>query len=267
MLLGFFLALAVMWAIFPLIWLLSVSIKTAGQAFVMPPVLIFTPTLENYKDMFSYDPTLLMALENSVVVALSATFAGLAIAVPAAYALCRVRFRGQETLAYGILWTSMVPLMGIAIPFYVMFSRLGLLSTDIPLALSYLVIRLPFAIWLVRGFTLDLPRELEEAAYIDGSTWPQMMRRILLPILAPSLGAVMVINFILCWNEFMMAVILTQPLSMTAPVGVYSFMGREMIAWGPLAAYSVVVTVIPIIFAFIAQRYIVKGLTFGAVKG
>lgn len=255
------------WTIFPLIWLLSISLKTEIEAFALPPPLIFTPTFENYKQVFWYNPQLMRDLQNSVVVALSATLLGLAIAVPAAYALCRLKLPGQETLAYGILWTSMIPLMGIAIPFFMIFGSSGLLSTVIPLGLAYTVIRLPLAVWLVRAFTLDLPRELEEAAFIDGASWSGMMRKVLLPILAPSLGAIFVINFVLCWNEFMLAAILTQPESATATMGVYMFMGRETVRWGPLAAYAVVVTVIPLIFVFAAQRYIVRGLTFGAVKG
>jgi ABC-type glycerol-3-phosphate transport system permease component len=266
-LLGFLLLLAVVWAVFPLIWLFSVSIKTEVDAFALPPPLIFTPTFDNYSLMFVYDPSLITDIWNSVVVALTATLMALAIAVPAAYALCRLRLRRQESISYGILWTSMVPVMGIALPFFIMFASTGLLSTDIPLILVYTVTALPLAVLVIRGFLMDLPRELEEAAYIDGSSWVQMMRRVLLPILGPSLGAVAVINFILCWNEFMLAVILTEPSSATAPVGVYTFMGRETMRWGPLASYAIVVTIIPLVFAFITQKYIVRGLSFGAIKG
>jgi multiple sugar transport system permease protein len=264
-LLGFTLMLALAWVLLPLFWILSISLKTQTEAFALPPPLIFIPTLDNYKEIFLYSPDFLKNLQNGVAVALSSTFASIAIATPAAYALGRLRIRGQETLAYGILWTSMVPTMGIALPFFVMFSNL--LNTIIPLTMTYMVIRLPFTVWLIRGFTLDLPRELEEAAYIDGSSWFKMMRKILLPILAPSLAATMVIDFIFNWNEFMLALMLTGIDSRTATVGLFNFIGRETFRWGPLTAYAIVITVPVVIFSFIVQRYLVRGLTFGAVKG
>jgi len=265
-LLGFILLLALLWAVFPLLWILSISLKTQSEAFIMPPQLIFTPTFDNYKEIFLYSPEFLKNLQNGVVVALSSTFIGLLIATPAAYVLGRLKFPRQESVAYGILWSSMIPTMGIALPFFVMFSYAGLLNTVIPLTLSYTVVRLPFIVWLIRGFIMDLPRELEEAAYIDRCSWSQMMTKVLLPILAPSLAAVVIINFILCWNEFLLAIILTGPESRTATVGLFNFIGRETFRWGPLTAYAMVITAPVVIFSFIVQRYIVKGLTLGAVK-
>jgi multiple sugar transport system permease protein len=254
----------VVWAALPLCWILLISLKTQVEAFTMPPSLIFTPTLQNYSSIFLIAPESVRNLENSVLVALSSTFASLLIGTPAGSALARLRFLGREIIAYGILWTSMVPVMGIVLPLFVIFREL--LNTIVPLIIADTIMRLPLSVWLMMGFILDLPQELEEAAYVDGCSWVKMFTRILLPILLPSIAAAMILNFIFSWNEFMLAFTLTGMDSRTATVGLYNFMGHESFLWGPLTAYSIVITAPVVVFAFVVQRYIVRGLTFGAVK-
>jgi multiple sugar transport system permease protein len=254
------------WSLFPLFWMLLISLKAPAYQFAMPPKFLFIPIIDNYVSALS-DPLFLKSLTNSLVIALSATLASLAIAAPAGYALARFSFRGRGTVAYWILVTSMTPLLGILLPFFVVFVRLGLYDTQIGVIIVYLMLRLALATWMVMSFVQDLPREIEESAFVDGCSWFAAFRLIVLPLIAPGLAATAIIGFILCWNEFAAAFILTGTNAQTATVLLFKYMGREFINWGPLTATGIVILLPVEIFALLVQRYLIRGLTFGALKG
>jgi len=251
---------------FPVFWMLLISAKAPADQFVMPPKFLFVPIIDNYVTALS-DPLFLKSLTNSLVIALSATLASLAIAAPAGYSLARFSFRGRATMSYLILVTSMTPLLGILLPFFVMFVQLGLFDTQLGVIVVYIMLRLALSTWMVMSFVQDLPKEIEESAFIDGCSWFTAFRLIVLPLIAPGLAATAIIGFIFCWNEFAAAFILTGTNSQTATVFLFKYMGREFINWGPLTATGILILLPVEIFALIVQRYLIRGLTFGAVKG
>jgi multiple sugar transport system permease protein len=254
------------WTLFPLFWMLLISLKPPADQFVMPPKFLFIPMIGNYVTAVT-DPSFIKSLTNSLVISLSATLASLAIAAPAGYSLARFSFKGRSTMAYLILVTSMTPILGLLLPFFVMFVELGLYDTQVSVIIVYLMLRLALATWMVMSFVQDLPKELEEAAFIDGCSWFTTFRLIVLPLIAPGLAATAIIGFIFCWNEFATAFILTGTNAQTATVMLFKYMGREFTAWGPLTATGILILLPVEIFALAVQRYLIRGLTFGAVKG
>jgi multiple sugar transport system permease protein len=252
--------------LFPVFWMLLISVKAPVEQFLMPPKLLFMPTIDNYLVALS-DPLFLKSLSNSLVVSLSATLVSLAIAAPAGYSLARFSFKGRSTLSYWILVTSMTPLLGLLLPFFVMFTQLGLYDTQVGLIIVYMILRLALSTWMVMSFVQDLPKEIEESAFIDGCSWFTTFRLIVLPLIAPGLAATAIIGFIFCWNEFAAAFILTGTSARTATVQLFKYMGREFIDWGPLTASGILILLPVEIFALVVQRYLIRGLTFGAVKG
>jgi multiple sugar transport system permease protein len=254
------------WTLFPLFWMLQISLKAPAEQFLMPPKFPFIPIVDNYVTALS-DPLFLNSLMNSLVVSLAATLVSLAIAAPAGYSLARFLFRGRSTIAYWILVTSMTPLLGLLLPFFVMFMQLGIYDTQLGLITIYIMLRLALSTWMVMAFVQDLPKEIEESAFIDGCSWFTTFRLIVLPLIAPGLAATAIISFIFCWNEFAAAFILTGTSSRTATVQLFKYMGREFINWGPLTASGILILLPVQIFALAVQRYLIRGLTFGAVKG
>ncbi len=262
--------LAVLIAVAPIYWMLTISLKLEVDQFAVPPRwFLFTPTLEHYRDAFltrSFGQYLI----TSAIVALFSTFSALVIGTLAAYALARfkVPYRLDRKLSLWILSTRMFPPIVTAVPLFLMMRDLQLLNTRVSLVILYTGFNLPFVIWMMRGFFVEVPRELEEAALVDGDSRLGALRRVLLPLVAPGLAATAVFCLIISWNEFLFALVMTQTdAAMTLPVGIAGRVTQYEIKWGVMSAAGVVAMMPILVFALAVQRYLVRGLSLGAVKG
>jgi multiple sugar transport system permease protein len=253
------------WCLFPIDWLVNMSLKTPVDATARPPTFIFTPTLANYADVI-LDSRVATLMTNSLIVALGTTFFGLLIGAPAAYVLARHRFRGDSKIAFLILATRFTPPIAMLIPFFVIFFNLGLLGTHVGLIIAHVGINLAMIVWILRGFFQDLPKDLEDAAFIDGAGRLESFRKVILPLALPGLAAVGILTFLSSWNEFLFSMVLGGNDVMTVPVGVYAYIGFEQIEWGKLSATATLMLTPVLVFIVLFQRQLVRGLTMGAVK-
>jgi len=264
------LSVAILFALAPVYWMLTISLKTEVDQFASPPPwFIFTPTLEHYYDAFvsrGFGQYLL----TSAIVAVTSTACALIIGTLAAYALARFELPWQlnKQLSLWILSTRMFPAIVTAVPLFLMMRDLRLLNTQASLIIVYTAFNLPFVIWMMRGFFADLPRDLEEAALVDGDSRIGALVRVVLPLVAPGLAATAVFCLIVSWNEFLFALVLTQTdASMTLPVGIAGRVTQYEIKWGVMSAAASVAIIPILVFALALQRYLVRGLSMGAVKG
>lgn len=249
----------------PFLWLLQMSFKTNAQVFQFPPPLIFTPTLENYQALWTSG--FRQSFFNSLIVAVAATVAPMLVGVPAAYALSRWQARIADRISLWILASRMAPPIAFTIPYFLAYRHLELMDTRTGLVIIYMTFNLSLVIWMMRPFFDQLPRALEEAAWIDGATTAQGFWRIILPLSAPGLAATAILCFLFAWNDFFFALILTRTEAMTAPVAVVNFMNYEGWEWGRIAAGGTMVMLPVLVFSLLVRKYLVHGLTGGAVKG
>lgn len=256
---------AVVATLFPIIWIFTISIKTRRDAFAMPPVWSFQPVWNNYVKIWQTSG-FSNAFGNSVIITLIGVSIALLTGIPAAYALNRLTFRGKKTLAIWLLISYMFPEFLFIIPMYVLYQQIGLYDTQIGMAIVYQVFVLPFAIWLLRGFFADVPVDLEDAARIDGCSRFDTLRMIYIPLTAPGISATAILSAIWIWNELTIALALTFESAKTVTVAAAGFRGYASIDWGGMTAASIASIVPMFLFAAFAQRYIVEGLTLGAVK-
>ena len=264
------LVIAMVAAIAPVYWMLTISLKREVDQFANPPRwLFFPPTLEHYYDAF-VARAFVQYLITSALVAIVSTGCALIIGTLAAYSLARFElpWRLDRKLSLWILSTRMFPAIVTAVPLFLMMRDLGLLDTRLALIIVYTGFNLPFVIWMMRGFFAEVPRDLEEAAMVDGDSRLGALWRVVLPLVAPGLAATAVFCLIVSWNEFLFALVLTQTdEAMTLPVGIAGRVTQYEIKWGVMSAAGVV-AIIPILaFAIAVQRYLVRGLWLGAVKG
>ncbi len=261
---------AVAAALLPVYWLATISLKQPVDQFAVPPVWIsFTPTLEHFREILFARP-FLTYVWNSIVVAGGSTLLALLLGAPAAYGLARFRLPHElhERLSFWILSTRMFPPIISIVPLFLVMNRLDLLNTRASLVLIYTAFNLPLVVWMMRGFFEEVPVELEEAAMVDGLNRVQALVRVVLPLTAPGLAATAVFCLIVAWNEFLFALVLTQTdRVMTLPVGIAAQVTQFEIRWGAMSAAGVLAMVPILIFAFAVQRYLVRGLSMGAVKG
>jgi len=264
------LVIAMITAIAPVYWMLTISLKREVDQFANPPRwLFFPPTLEHYYDAF-VARSFVQYLLTSALVAIASTGCALIIGTLAAYSLARFElpWRLDRKLSLWILSTRMFPAIVTAVPLFLMMRDLGLLDTRLSLIVVYTGFNLPFVIWMMRGFFAEVPRDLEEAAMVDGDSRLGALWRVVLPLVAPGLAATAVFCLIVSWNEFLFALVLTQTdEAMTLPVGIAGRVTQYEIKWGVMSAAGVV-AIIPILaFAIAVQRHLVRGLSLGAVKG
>jgi multiple sugar transport system permease protein len=254
--------------LFPFYWLINVSLKTGpdlSQADLLPP----SPSLENYSSIFE-NSDFTAALRNSVIITGVTTVLALVVGSFAAYALARLRFPGKFWLLAVILSISTFPAIAIAAPIFKLWTDIGIYDTYIGLILPYLTFALPLAIYILASFFREIPKELEEAALVDGATHFQAFRKVVLPLAAPGLVTAGLLTAFFVWNEFLLAVTLTSsPDAFTVPVAVANFTGSQEfeIPLGTISAASVVITIPLVILVIIFQKRIVAGMTAGAVKG
>jgi N,N'-diacetylchitobiose transport system permease protein len=253
---------------FPVLWMLSTAFKSGPEIFSYTPHLIPQhPTLANFESALSREG-FWTNVRNSVVIVSSTVVISLGLAMLAAIGLARFEFRGRGPFVALLLAVQMVPLTAMIIPIFLLLDRAGLTDRLSGVVLTYLTFVLPFAVWTLRGFVLNIPPDLEEAAMVDGCTRLQAWRRILLPLVAPGLVATSIFAFIQAWNEYVMAYVLLQsPEHQTLTVWLASFTSSRGTQWGPLMAAATLTALPVVIFFVIVQRRIVTGLTSGAVKG
>jgi len=247
----------------PLLWMIISSLKTQSQNITFPPVLLFRPYFQNYINVFTQVP-FFKYICNSIIVAIATTGLALVFGLPAAYSISRYH---QKSLAFTALIGRIAPGISFVLPLYILFSHLKLIDTYPALISTHLIRILPLVIWIMVGFFDDLPTDLEDAARIDGCSILGSFFRVALPLTTPGIAAAAILCFIFSWNDFLFALILTGNKAKTLPVAAYSFIGYGEIDWGGLTAAATVITLPALTLALFIQKHIVKGLTFGAVKG
>jgi multiple sugar transport system permease protein len=258
--------LVIVLAILPLVWMVSSSLKYQVDIFAKPPVFFFTPTFQEYERVL-YDPQFTLALKNSLLVAGGTTLLTLAIASLAGYALARYEFPGSRLVILAILSARLIPGATMVIPYFVLFRTLRLTDTVPGLMLAYAGFSLPFAAWLMYGFFLEVPSDIEDSGRIDGCSDLGVFWHIVLPLTRPGLGATAILVFLGAWNEFLYALILSGREAKTLPLFLSSFIGEFKMSWGGLFAAATVMVVPALILTLLAQKNLVRGLTAGAVKG
>jgi multiple sugar transport system permease protein len=285
--------LFLLYVLAPVAWLLSSSFQGEAEITSRPPHWIpHPPTMENFAAIFEardkkvtyetrrqgdpatggYIPStardLIPSMWNSLVVALSVVALNLVVAVPAAYAMAKIRFIGRSTSIYFMLTTRVIPDIALVVPFFLFIRTFGLLDHLGSLVITYLAITVPFSIFILVGYFESLPDELDKAARVDGCSRLQTMTRVYMPLAAPALVAVVLFTFLTSWNEFLLALMFTQtPKSQTMPIVVASFASDFTISFAFINAAGVLAVIPPVLMAVIFERYIVSGLTAGAVKG
>lgn len=261
--------IALVQAIFPIVWLALNSLKNRLEMFSVPPIWFsMAVTSENYVATFIDRPFVTYML-NSLIVAVLSTFFSMLIGVPAGYALTRFDLgKAKRHIAFWILSTRMMPPIVTVIPIYLLFSSMGLLDTKASLVIAYTTFNLPFVVWMMKSYLADIPRDLEESAMVDGDTQFGAFWRVVLPLARPGLAATAIFCLIQSWNELLFALILTETTGAnTLPIGIAGRVTQYKTEWGEICAAGFAGSLPIIIFAFIVQKHLVRGLSFGAVKG
>jgi multiple sugar transport system permease protein len=257
------LAVLLAFFLFTFVWMVLSSLKTNVEVTAFPPLWLFRPTIQNYVDVFTKNP-FFSYMVNSTLIAAAAVAIGLLCGLPAAYTMARHR---QTTLGALFLMLRILPGIAFLVPLFVIYREFGLINTRAGIVLAHIIIVLPLVIWIMAGFFEDIPRELEEAALIDGCSRVGTFVRIVLPLSKPGLVAAGILSFIASWNNFIFVLILGGKNTITLPMAVYSFVSFEDVNWGGLTAAATIITVPILVLSLIVQRYLVGGLTMGAVKG
>jgi len=262
-----FLILFIVFSLFPLFWMLDTSFKSDEEVFKMPPVIFPSPIkLENYRIFLLQRPFPKYTL-NSLIVALSVAAFCIGLGTPAAYGFSRFRFRGNRLMFGTILASRLVPPISFIVPFTIIFSWFRMIDTLPALIISYIFFNLPFVIWILSGFFESIPQELDEAAKIDGCGNINAFWKVILPITMPGVVAGTILTFLMCWNEFMFALVLTRLNAKTLPIGLYDFYGDGFVRWNWLAAATIYTLIPAVIFVLFFQKHLIKGILAGAVKG
>lgn len=250
---------------FPIAWMLLASFKTEVEAVQTPPLIIFKPTLENYLDIFARADYLSFAL-NSVVISLASTALTLLVAVPAAFAMAFYPSSRTRGVLLWMLSTKMLPAVGVLVPIYLLARDTGLLDTQIALIIIYLLSNLPIAVWMLFTFFRETPKDIIEASRIDGADVRQVIFVVLLPLVAPGIASTGLLMIILCWNEAFWSLNLTAHSAAPLTAFIASFSAPQGLFWAKLSAASVLAIAPILVFGWLSQRQLVRGLTFGAVK-
>jgi multiple sugar transport system permease protein len=259
-------AAVLVWTLVPLFWMLSASVKTELQLYLRPPRWLVPPVWDSYRQVL-FEVPFAQYFANSLAVAAGTTVGAMGLGALAAYGFSRFAFRGAATIRFLILMTRMVPRIALVVPYFLMMLRLGLLDTYTGLILAYVSFALPFTIWLMIGFFDEVPRDVEEAAFVDGCSRYRAFRDVVLPLAAPGLVVTGIFAFLLSWNEFLFALILSGVHSKTLPVVIAGFNTDVGPLYNEMSAAAVLVMIPTVILTLALQRHVVRGLTLGAVKG
>ena len=251
--------------VFPVLWMALAGFKTEIAAITIPPTLFFQPTLDQF--MLAFNGGFSAYFFNSVVAALVSTALALVLGVPAAYAMVfQMRKKSSDNMLFFVLSTRFMPFAAILVPLYVIITRLNLLDNLFTLIIVYTAMNLPLLIWMARSYFLDLPQEVLEGAWLDGASTLQTIVRIVVPMAAPGLAAAALLSIIFAWNDFFFAVTLTYTNAPTLPIMVAAFTSNEGLFLARVSALSTLVILVPVAIGIYAQRYLVQGLTGGALK-
>jgi len=273
---GAALTLVVIFFMFPIVWIFMMSFQTNETILRIPPQLIFEPTLANYTALITgklvtaagtLDIAFMRNLWNSVFLSVTSVALALLLGVPAAYAFARHKFRGSEDIAFTLLSFRFAPALLVLLPLTLYFQKLGLANTYIGLIWVYQLICLPLILWIVRGYFEDIPADIEYAYRIGGHSWFATFRKIALPLAGPGIAAAGLLAFIFAWNNFVFALVLASADKQPVTVGALAFITSSGIQYGQISA-AIVLSITPTLaLALYAQRYLVEGLSLGAVKG
>ncbi|PPC74986.1 mannitol ABC transporter permease [Pokkaliibacter plantistimulans] len=250
---------------FPIFWMILTSFKTELAAFASPPELFFTPTLENYVEIQQRSGYFSFAW-NSVVVSFGSTIIGMLIAVPAAYSMAFYESKRTKSTLLWMLSTKMLPPVGVLMPIYLLCKNTGLLDTRTALVIIYTLINLPIMVWMVYSFFKEIPKDILEAARLDGATPLQEISRVLLPISKGGLASTMLLSLILSWNEAFWSLNLTASKAAPLTALIASYSSPEGLFWAKLSAVSTLACAPILIIGWLSQKQLVRGLSFGAVK-
>lgn len=262
---GALLLLICLFCVFPFYWMVTTSLKTQVVALESPPVWWFTPTLANYWEVLFVDKVG-PALINSIIVAVCTTALAVGLGTPAAYALARFEFRGKTDLWFWFITNRFVSPVVLAFPVFLIARETGLRDTHLALILMYLTFTLPIVIWICTDQFRSIPRELDEAAMLEGASQWRIFRSICLPLAMPGVAVSSILSFIFSWNELLFAYILAPKAAKTAPAMAVTFMEGYDVPYGKIMATSTLIVVPVLIFALLASKHLVRGLTMGAVK-
>jgi sorbitol/mannitol transport system permease protein len=250
---------------FPIAWMVLASFKTEVQAVATPPAFVFAPTLENYHAVFERADYLSFAL-NSIVISLVSTALGLLLAVPTAFAMSFYPTQRTRGTLLWMLSTKMLPPVGVLVPIYLIAKSADLLDTRTALVIMYTLMNLPIAVWMLFTFFKETPKDIIEASRIDGASVWQAIRVVLLPLVGPGIASTALLSIILCWNEAFWSLNLTAHNAAPLTAFIASFSAPEGLFWAKLSAASTMAIAPILVFGWISQRQLVRGLTFGAVK-
>lgn len=254
--------------LFPVFWMVLSSFKDQRDIFTMPPTLFFTPTLETYAN-FMQRADINRRLLNTIIVATGAGALSIVAGAMAGYALARIRLRGAATIGVLILLSRGVPPIALAVPMFLVARSLGVTDKHITLILAYCTFLIPYVMWLMRGFFLALPKELEESAMIDGCSRFGAFFKIIVPISLPGLLSTLIFSMILAWEELLFALVLTNRNASTIPVAIAGIAGDTVNGanWGALTAVGTITVIPVVVFALLVQKWLIQGLADGATKG
>ncbi len=261
------LTLLVIAFIFPVYYVVMTSFKPARLVFSLPPVWFFKPTLAAYSRVFLLAPDFGMRIVNSTTIALVSTFIATVVGTMAAYGLSRFEMKRKEDFAFFILSTRFAPAIGFVIPFYLIFSSLDLIDTIGGLVLVHITLNLSFTTWMMRGVFDGIPVEYEEAAIVDGMTRLQVLRKVILPVAKGGIVATAIFAMIMSWNEFVFAFTLTNLKANTLPIAIPKLDQMSIVQWEVICAAATMIIIPMIVFAFLAQKHLIRGFTMGAVRG
>lgn len=249
---------------FPFFWMAMTAFKTRVDTFAIPPKFVFTPTLDNYMAVLNSD--FMLALENSIIVAVISTVFSIILGTLTAYGFSRFRFRGSDNVLFWILSLRMLPPVAVMVPFFLIFTALKLLDTKIALISIYAIFNISFAVWLLKGFFDEIPIELEEAAKMDGYSPWQVFLRVSLPMVVPGIAATALFCLIQSINEFLLAFVLTTRAATTGPVALAKFQSAVGVNWGEISSAASMLVLPVIIFTIFLRNQLVRGMSFGRLR-
>jgi multiple sugar transport system permease protein len=258
--------LLLVWIV-PILLAVITSLKDEKEVLAYPPSIVFEATLKNFAAVLGGPGSIVPNLVSSLIVAVSTTLLSILIAVPAAYALARLRLPGKRPVGFYVLATQLVPPIGLIIPYFLILNRIGWMDSYKGMVLIYLTFSLPFAIWLLVSYFEDIPREMEEAALLDRASRWQAFWHVILPQARGAIAVTVIFVFLNSWNEFLFAVVLGGANVKLVTVAMYNYINTEQTQWAQLSAAALIAMLPVIVLGLLAQRHIVKGLTAGAVKG
>jgi multiple sugar transport system permease protein len=261
------LGVVLLWTLVPLLWMLMSSLKPSDELTSTTPQLAFSPTLDHYRALFTGGNDIGAYISNSVLAAGVSTVIAVALGTLAGYGLARSRFRGKDHVAFWIISTRMAPIAAAVLPLFVIFRATGLLGSTWGLVVAYLSFNLPFAIWIMNAFFADLPTSLEEAAMVDGASRWTAFSRIAVPLVLPGIATTAILCLVFSWNDYAFAATFSGPDSQTLPIAASQLVTQTEVDWGQLTAIGTIVVAPMILVGLVVRKWLVTGLTLGAVTG